>query len=100
VPDVHRIRLREPWEAEPLPDGRTRYTRRFGRPTNLGKASVWLVLEGRTTPAEVWLNGEWLGELDRDWGFEVTGRLAERNGVEMRTTGELGEVALEVRGDG
>jgi hypothetical protein len=96
--DIHRIRLRDPWERKPLPDGRTRFTRRFGRPTNLGAASVRLILEGRTTPAEIWLNGERLGELDGDGAFEVTGRLAERNEMEVRTPGEVGDVALEVRG--
>lgn len=95
---VHRIRLRAPWAAEPLADGRTRFTRRFGRPTNLGPAAVRLVVEGRTAPAEVWLNGERLGEVDADGAFDVSGRLAERNRVEVWTTGSVGEVALEVRG--
>jgi hypothetical protein len=97
VSDVHRIRLRDPWEAEPLPDGRTRYTRRFGRPTNLGVSSVWLVFEGRTSPADVWLNGERLGELVGDSEFNVTNRLADRNGIEVWTTEELDEVVLEIR---
>ena len=95
--DVHRIRLRDPWQRESLTDGRTRYTRRFGRPTNLGPAIVWLVFEGRTGPAEVWLNDERLGQLTGDGEFEVTGRLAERNGVEVRTAAEIGDVSLEVR---
>jgi hypothetical protein len=97
VPGVHRIRLRDPWDAEPLPDGRTRYARRFGRPTNLGKASVWLVLEGMTASAEVWLNGEPLGEAAGHGEFEVTDRLTERNKLELRTIGPLSEVSIEMR---
>ncbi|HVK13653.1 MAG TPA: hypothetical protein VM597_33210 [Gemmataceae bacterium] len=91
MPDIHRIRLRDPWTAEPLADGRTRSARRFGRPTNLGTARVWLVLPG---PAEVWLNGERLGDAS---DFDVTGRLAERNTLEVRTVGPLSEAVIEVR---
>ncbi len=97
MPAVHRIRLRDPWDADPLPDGRTRYARRFGRPTNLGMASVWLVLEGTTASAEVWLNGERLGDAVGDGEFEVTNRLTERNGLEIRTVGPLSEVSIEMR---
>ena len=97
MPALHRIRLRDPWESEPLADGRTRYTRRFGRPTNLGSATVWLVLEGRMAPAEVWLNGARLGDVDANGEFDVTAPLAERNSVEVRSAGELGDVVLEVR---
>jgi hypothetical protein len=97
VPDVHRIRLRDPWGAEPLPDGRTRYARRFGRPTNLGTDTVWLILEGQTAPSEVWLNGERLADPVGNREFEVTGRLDERNGLEIRTAGPLANVIIEVR---
>ena len=59
VAGLNRTRGNTDEERAALADVRTRYTRRFGRPTNLGTAAVWLVL---TTPAEVWLNGERLGE--------------------------------------
>jgi len=89
--------LRPPWEAEALPDGRTRFRRRFGRPRTLdaGK-TVWLV--GETPPgAEVWLNGELLGESAGAFAFDVTTRLNVRNEVNITATGPLGPVAVEVR---
>jgi hypothetical protein len=48
-------------------------------------------------PAEVWLNGARLGDVDANGEFDVTAPLAERNSVEVRSAGELGDVVLEVR---
>lgn len=94
--DPHRMTLRPPWESAPLPDGRTRHRRRFGRPRTLGDGeTVWLV--GEAT-GEVWLNGEQLGESDGTFAFDVTGKLEVRNEMSITATGGIGPVAVEVRG--
>jgi hypothetical protein len=87
--DAHRIRLRGPWECQPLSRtdggpvpgplrmslpsrwdegglrdfaGRVRFTRRFGLPTNLDASEqVWLLFEGIEGAAVVTLNGVRLG---------------------------------------
>jgi hypothetical protein len=80
---LHTIRLRDPWEATALPDGSTRFRRRFGQP-RLGEGeTVWLVCPGA---AHVQLNDE----------SEVTSRLLPRNELVIVSM-ELGEVRLEIR---
>lgn len=92
--EPHRMTLRPPWEQEPLPDGRTRHRRRFGRPRTLGEnETVWLVGEAS---GEVRLNGEPLGACDGRFAFDVTNRLNPRNELAIDTAGELGPVAVEV----
>ena len=95
---THRIRLRGFWEATPLADGRTRHVRRFGKPRTLDPGeTAWVV--GDAGPATVFLNGEEIGYADvGPFAFEVTSRLQTRN--ELAIEGELGEVALEIRGSG
>ena len=96
--DPHRMTLRPPWEAAPLPDGRTRHRRRFGRPRTLSEGeTVWLVGEGMPAVVEVWLNGERLGEGEVSFAFEVTAKLLPRNEVWIDATGEIGPVEVEVR---
>jgi redox-sensitive bicupin YhaK (pirin superfamily) len=42
----HRIRLRGFWTVTPLPDGRVRHARRFGRPTRIDAGDgIWLTGE-------------------------------------------------------
>ena len=53
---MHTIRLRGPWEQEPLAGGRVCYARRFHQPTGLGEERVWLVLGD--VCREVTLNGQ------------------------------------------
>lgn len=92
--------LRPPWDVDTLPDGRTRFRRRFGRPRTLDThETVWLVGE---TPGgtEVRLNGEPLGVSDGRFAFDVTRLLAVRNEVHITATGQLGPVAIEVRTTG
>lgn len=105
----HRIRLRGPWECEPLAGGaqgsvpaartvtmpcnwrdaglagfhgRALFRRHFGAPRQLDAGErVWLTFEGLSDHAEVWFNEELLGQ-HRGNGpveFEVTKRLDERN---------------------
>jgi hypothetical protein len=96
--DPHRMTLRPPWLTEPLPDGRTRYTRRFGRPRTLAAGeTVWLVGDV-PTGAEVGLNGELLGMAGQGgFAFDVTAVLNPRNDLTITTTGKIGPVAVEVR---
>jgi hypothetical protein len=125
-PSVHRIRLRGPWQVRPHADGvpagsmsvpvtlrdggwagfagRVSFYRRFGRPSKLGsKETVWLVFERIVGRADVRLNDEPLGALDEARSFDVTGRLAARNSLEVIVDatddrcGIVGEVALEIR---
>jgi hypothetical protein len=108
----HRIRLRGPWECEPLParagdlvpagrrvtmpcgweaaglagfTGRARFTRRFGYPGNIDDDErVWLTCEGLQGPADVTLNGS---ELTRGhngpFAFDATRLLQERNRLDI-----------------
>jgi hypothetical protein len=120
----HRIRLRGPWECEPLTGdpppparrmtlpcrwadggladyaGRVRFRRRFGSPTNLDPGErVWLTFGGVEGNWTASLNGVVLGDGPE---FEVTSLLQPRNELIVEidgpaTGGLWGEVAMEVR---
>lgn len=125
MPDPYRIRLRGPWEVVPHATGAARgrmavpgtlraggwpgyvgpvsFYRRFGKPSNLGTTDrVRLAFERVTGSAGVYLNGEPLGPLAGSGAFDVTGRLRERNELEVRTSaaddgcGIVGDVAIEI----
>jgi hypothetical protein len=113
----HRIRLRGPWECEPLESadglvppasrvtmpchwgesglsgfaGRVRYRRRFGYPGRLDDTErVWLTFSGATERADVSLNGVVLGSSERagePFEFEATALLRERNELVVEVTG-------------
>jgi beta-mannosidase len=115
---AHRIRLRGPWECEPLSRlgpgelppprtmtlpcrwdaggltdfaGRVRYRRRFGTPTNLGADEcVWLTFEGADSRAEAWLNGERLGEHSGEGAFDfaISQLLISRNELVVEVESE------------
>jgi hypothetical protein len=119
----HRIRLRGPWECEPLHSdvrpfratmpcrwdatplaGRTgtvRCRRRFGYPGRLdGDERVWLTIADRGPIANVAVNGVALAARQTTpCEFDVTSLLAARNELVMdvETADDWGEVALEVR---
>lgn len=107
----HRIRLRGPWESEPLtaPDcatPRVRWRRRFGQPTRIdAHERVWLTVAGLSASAAVWLNGRLLrpaASVTDSCEFEITSLLAVRNEVVLELDGRPGgtppsDVALEVR---
>jgi hypothetical protein len=112
----HRIRLRGPWDCEPLGRvtmpcrwdhaGRVRCRRRFGYPGRIDDYErVWLTVAGAGGSMQVWLNGERLGSPDHGGGpfeFDVTRLLRPHNelviDVEVPEGGHLwDEVALEVR---
>jgi len=123
----HRIRLRGPWQCEPLggPAPRTmtlpcrwaegglegfagtvRFVRRFGYPGRIDDFEhVWLTCAGITGRASVSLNGQLLGRPDdpsSGFEYEITPQLRERNELSIEVEagadgGVWGEVALEVR---
>src|SRR5262249_25949757 len=99
----HRIRLRGPWECEPVAAGRVRCRRRFGYPGRIDSYErVWLTGTGLRGSAEVWLHGKVLGSHPGAFEYEVTALLQPRNEllvlVEVADNGQLWEeVALEVR---
>jgi hypothetical protein len=121
----YRIRLRGPWEAEPLdPPGerrrvtipaqfgecglsgcrRVRFRRRFGRPRQLDECErVWLVGEGLSGRADLQLNGMVIGQIEGGaFAFPVVRPLDERNELIVNVTadgdgGLWGDVALEIR---
>jgi hypothetical protein len=83
--------------------GRVSFYRRFGRPNNLGPGeTVRLAFECVVGPAEVRLNGESLGAVERSGRFDVTGRLMDRNTLEVTidavddACGVVGDVVLEI----
>jgi len=94
------------WEAV-LPGfrGTVRYTRRFGKPTNLETHErVWLCIDDVAGNVSMSLNGE---EVP-DTAFDVTDLLRERNLLQIEVTqldpaqlaGLVGEVRLEIRRPG
>jgi hypothetical protein len=98
----HRIRLRGPWQSEPVAGG-VRRVRRFGYPGRIdADERVWLTFGGSAGRVEASLNGQALGSHDGGAPFEheVTPLLRPRNELVMRIEGggeSWGEVALEVR---
>ena len=120
----HRIRLRGPWECEPLAradagplppacrmtmpcrwaaggladfTGRVRFRRRFGFPGRIdGHERVWLTFAGVDRVAEVWLNGTGLGrhEGDGPFEFDVTNLLQVRNELVAEVEGSASHGGL------
>jgi hypothetical protein len=124
----HRIRLRGPWECEPIDGpppqrvtmpgrwmdaglagfrGDARFTRKFGYPGRVDESEhVWLTCDGCTGCGEVHLNGQLLArDSDCVFAFDVTSILSARNRLEVLIhgdtdeTGLWGEVVLEIRKD-
>lgn len=98
---VHRIRLGPPWEVVPLPDGRVRHVRRFGRPRTLdANERLWLATERIPGAAVYTLNGRPLGERPAGggWVFDITPLVQPRNElvIEVASAEPLGSVGLEV----
>jgi hypothetical protein len=124
----HRIRLRGPWECDPIAGppprrvhmpadwagaglagfrGCALFTRKFGYPGKVDETEhVWLTCDGCTGCREVRLNGQLLTqESCPSFAFDVTPVLSLRNRLEVLIQGETaaaglwGEVALEIRKD-
>jgi beta-galactosidase/beta-glucuronidase len=107
LPDVCRVTIPSDWsEALGLSfRGRVRFKRRFHSPTGLAEGQrVYLCVERVETSGMVSLNGRSLGAVDAARGpfrFEVTGRLARNNVLEVEVEsldrpGFLGSVRLEI----
>jgi hypothetical protein len=113
---THIIRLRGPWDCEPLESeslGQVRHTRRFGFPTNLSpQERVWLVIEGAACRGAAALNDKPLGAIagEATAEFDVTDQLRPRNVLrididlpqnesrhEQFRDATIGEVRLEIR---
>jgi hypothetical protein len=74
---MHVIRLRGPWQAEPLSGGMVRYSRRFHRPTGLdGGDRVFLVVDEAAAGA-ILLNGQ--SVANQSGRFDITNMLAATN---------------------
>lgn len=120
----HHIRLRGPWDAEPLGPlappvrrvtmpcrwidaglagfrGVVRFTRKFGYP---GKADpdlehIWLTCAGCTGCRQVTLNGHTLGQVTRPtdlqaFAFDVTSLLRDRNQLEIDVEARTDDAGL------
>jgi beta-galactosidase/beta-glucuronidase len=106
VSDVHRIRLRAPWEIAQGESG-TLLRRRFGKPANLAETDrVHLTFSNIQPAARIQVNGEIIGEFPSGSGpfaGDITQLLQRRNLLEIRVDVTaasemvLGEVALEIR---
>jgi hypothetical protein len=98
---MHRIRLAGFWSSAPLPDGRVRHARRFGRPRTLDPGeTAWLVGTGPAGSGMIWLNGALLGDVtaDEPFAFDVTTRLQPRNEVWIDgSAAQIDHVVLEIR---
>lgn len=105
--EPHIIRLREPWDREPLPGGGLRFRRRFNAPTGLrSTTTVTIVCDSPAAATTVWLNDAVLGDhaaADGTWSHGVTAELLSRNELVIDVEGlaatELPwrEVRLEIR---
>ncbi len=98
------------WDAV-LPGfrGTVRYTRRFGKPTNLElEERVWLCVDDAAGSISMSLNGEALIKGSGPFSINVTDLLRERNLLQVEVTqlgpelpaGLVGEVRLEIRRPG
>jgi hypothetical protein len=113
---IHIIRLRGPWECEPIEGespGQIRHIRRFGLPTNLSPQDrVWIVIKGAFGRGAASLNDKPLGAIaDQVTAeFDITGQLLPRNVLridielpqneshhEQSRDATIGEVRLEIR---
>ena len=95
MPDIHSIRLREPWQCEPR-DGGVCWVRTFNWPAGLTpREKVWVIIEPLPEGARVSLNGQ---ELAGD--LEVTQLIALHNRLEIEVPGSrAGELPFAVRLD-
>ena len=82
---AHSIRLRDPWQGEPLPYGGVRWTRVFHRPTGLEPDdSLCLVISGLPAEAQVTVNEYvFANECQSPAQLDVTAILADDNRIEI-----------------
>ncbi len=95
MPDIHSIRLREPWTCESR-DGGVCWSRAFNWPAGLTpREKVWVVIEHLPHDARVSLNGHTLtGKL------EITKLIGLTNRLEIELpSGTAGGFPFQVRLD-
>ncbi|MSQ96357.1 MAG: hypothetical protein EXR98_17640 [Gemmataceae bacterium] len=115
----HRIRLRGPWECEPISKslaprrvtmpgrwtdagladfrGDARFVRKFGYPGRADPATehIWLICDGCTGCRDVRLNGQLLTDQSCDrFAFDVTRIMDQRNRLEVLIQGDSDEAGL------
>ncbi len=84
---MHVIRLRGPWQQEPLPGGLIRYSRRFHRPTGLESGERVYLVVGKAAAGEITLNGQsFAAGSDRS---DITELLAANNLLSIEGTANL-----------
>ncbi len=95
MPDIHSIRLREPWLCEPSESG-VCWVRSFNWPAGLTpREKVWIVVEPLPDDARVTLNGQPLGD-----DLEITRLIGLTNRLEIELPqGRAGELPFTVRVD-
>ncbi len=87
MPDIHSIRLREPWKCEPRCEG-VLWTRKFNWPAGLTRREkVWVIIENLPSEARVLFNGQALNGQELNGDFEVTGLIAMHNRLEIELPG-------------
>ncbi len=81
MPDIHTIRLRQPWTCERA-DGQAVWKRSFNWPAGLtAREVVWLVIDGLPATASVQVNGHQLATGDALGRFDITRLIAESNRI-------------------
>jgi hypothetical protein len=95
MPDIHSIRLREPWTCEPRGEGFC-WSRKFNWPAGLTpRERVWVIIEPLPTDTVVSLNGQ---ELADD--LEVTKLIEPYNRLDIQVPGPKTEsVPFQVKLD-
>ncbi len=93
MPDIHSIRLREPWQCDSCEAGVV-WSRSFNWPAGLTpREKVWVVVEPLPADAQVSLNGQLLtGDLEITRLVGLTNRVA----IEL-PQGRAGELPFAVR---
>jgi len=97
----HVIRLRAPWDIEPLTEqGLVRCTRHFNKPTGLDHGErVWLVIEGAASSARITVNGSRLGQTsclaEVPMRIDITQLITGRNRLEIELSVADGHEAAQ-----
>jgi hypothetical protein len=86
MPEIHSIRLREPWQCEPCDYGIC-WSRSFNWPAGLTpREKVWIAIDNLPAEARVALNGQPLAG-----NLEVTKLIGLTNRLEIELPGNEGQ---------
>jgi hypothetical protein len=90
MPDIHTIRLRQPWTRE-LAGGQAVWKRSFNWPAGLtAREVVWLVIEPLPTAASVQVNQQQLSAA-APGRFNITRLIAESNRIAITLADASGD---------